>query len=302
MAESTIIKVEHLSKSFGRVKAVQDISFAVKNGERFAFLGVNGAGKSTTISMLCGLLPKDDGKIIIDNEEVDGTEENSKRKLGIVFQDSVLDKKLSVLDNLKFRAALYGILGDELNKNLKNLSSLLHLKDILDRPVEKLSGGQRRRADIARALIHKPKILILDEPTTGLDPATRKLVWEVIDKLQKESGLTVFLTTHYMEEAATADRITIIDAGKIIAEGTPLELKKRYAFDYLYLYGAKLKDVQALGLKYEKIPDGYRLELPNLETVVKLTKQNPSLFTDFEVMKGRMDDVFINATGRKDFE
>lgn len=302
MSDQDIIKVEHLSKSFGKIKAVQDISFSVKRGERFAFLGVNGAGKSTTISMLCGLLQKDKGDIYIDGEKVSGSEKDNKRKLGIVFQDSVLDKKLSVLDNLKYRAALYGIFGEELDRDINSLLNLLNLKDILNRPVEKLSGGQRRRADIARALIHKPKILILDEPTTGLDPATRKLVWEVVDKLQEKDGLTVFLTTHYMEEAATADRITIINEGKIIAEGTPLELKTRYAFDYLYLYGVSKKDIQNLGLKYEKIPDGYRLELPELSIVAKLIKQNPALFTDFEVMKGRMDDVFINATGRKDFE
>lgn len=299
---SKIIAVRNLHKSFGEVRAVRDISFSVKQGEKFAFLGVNGAGKSTTIAMICGLLPKDKGEILVDGGDVAEDTGEIKRKLGIVFQNSVLDKKLSVLDNLKYRAALYGIFDDELERNLRDVSKLLNLKDILNRPVEKLSGGQRRRADIARALIHNPKILILDEPTTGLDPATRKLVWEAIDKLQKQTGLTVFLTTHYMEEAATADRITIIEKGQIIAAGTPLELKNQYASDSLYLYGVKLGDVKGLGLKHEKVADGYKLELPNLAMVVQLMKKRPELFRDFEVVKGRMDDVFINATGRKELE
>lgn len=297
-----IIVVKNLSKSFGEVKAVRDISFNVKKGEKFAFLGVNGAGKSTTISMICGLLQKDKGAIFVDGNDIEKDTGEIKHALGIVFQNSVLDKKLTVRDNLKYRASLYGIFDEELANNLRDVSKHLHLNDILDRPVEKLSGGQKRRADIARALIHKPKILILDEPTTGLDPATRKLVWEAIDELQKRNSLTVFLTTHYMEEATTADRITIIEKGQIIAAGTPLELKNQFASDSLYLYDVKSKDVKDLGLKYEKVADGYKLELPNVETVIRLVKKNPELFKDFEVIKGRMDDVFINATGRKELE
>lgn len=297
-----MIKVTGLSKAFGKIKAVQKVSFAVEEGERFAFLGVNGAGKSTTIAMLCGLLAKDSGTILINGNVLDKNAGAVKRELGIVFQNSVLDKKLTVRFNLKYRAALYGITGEAFEASLKKVTRLLGLEDILDRPVEKLSGGQRRRADIARALIHGPKILILDEPTTGLDPASRRLVWAAIDKLQKENGLTVFLTTHYMEEAAGADRITIIDSGKIIAEGTPLELKRRYASDSLYLYEVKPKEVQGLGLECEKVPGGYRLKLPDLATVADLIRRRPELFRDFEVTKGRMDDVFINVTGRKELE
>ena len=197
---------------------------------------------------------------------------------------------------------MYGIFGKEFNAKLAKVSKLLKLDDILDRPVGKLSGGQRRRADIARAVIHSPQILILDEPTTGLDPATRKLVWASIDKMQKDDGLTVFLTTHYMEEAATANRITIIDKGQIIAHGTPLELKNQYANDTLYLYKVKLDDVKKLKLNYKKVPDGYALELPDLALVGELIAKYPKLFVDFEVIKGQMDDVFINVTGRKEVE
>ena len=169
-----IIEIEHLSKSFGDVKAVQDISFCVKEGELFAFLGVNGAGKSTTISIICGGLKKDAGTVIIDGHTLEHNAEHIKQELGVVFQDSVLDKSLSVKENLESRAALYGINGKVFEERLKELAVLLDFEDLLKRTVGKLSGGQRRRVDIARALLHRPKILILDEPTTGLDPQTRK--------------------------------------------------------------------------------------------------------------------------------
>ncbi len=302
MNNSNIIKVEHLVKKYGNLKAVNDISLDVKQGERFAFLGVNGAGKSTTISVICGIAEKTSGKVLIDGVDIDKNANQVKQKIGVVFQNSVLDQKLSVLENLKFRAAMYGIFGNEFKTKLKRIVSLLDLKDILNRPVGKLSGGQRRRADIARAIIHSPTILILDEPTTGLDPATRKLVWSIIDKMQKDDGLTVFLTTHYMEEAATADRITIIDKGSIIASGTPLELKNQFVSDTLYLYDVKLEDVKKLDLKYKKVTDGYALELPEPAMVPKLIAKYPKLFADFEVIKGKMDDVFINATGKKEEE
>ena len=196
-----IIEINGLNKCFGEVKAVQDLSFRVKEGELFAFLGVNGAGKSTTINILCGQLGKDSGSVFIDGMDLDKDTDNIKRNIGIVFQTSLLDSMLSVYDNLKCRAALYGISGPSLEKRLSELSELLAFKPLLQRTLGKLSGGQRRRIDIARALLHKPKILILDEPTTGLDPQTRKLLWNVISDLRRETKMTVFLTTHYMEEA-----------------------------------------------------------------------------------------------------
>lgn len=294
------IKIENLVKKYGKVKAVNNISLEVKRGECFAFLGVNGAGKSTTISVICGLNQKDSGKVFIDNVDIGTNPSLTKKKIGVVFQNSVLDKKLTVYENLKSRASLYGIFGSAFDERLKTITRFLKLDDILNRSVEKLSGGQRRRADIARAIIHNPEILILDEPTTGLDPATRKLVWKSIDEMREKNNLTVFLTTHYMEEAATADHITIIDKGKIIASGTPLELKNKFTNDTLYLYNVELKDVKKIGLKYKKIPEGYALELPSLSFITKMVTEFPELFTDFEVIKGQMDDVFINATGREE--
>ena len=190
------IRIDDLYKSYGDVKAVQGISFKVKRGELFAFLGLNGAGKSTTISILCGQLKKDGGRVEINGKNLDETDEQTKRDLGVVFQNSVLDKALTVYDNLKTRAALYGICGQAFKTRLQELSTAFGLEEILRRPVGKLSGGQRRKVDVARALLHKPEILVLDEPTTGLDPQTRKTVWGIIAELQKRDNLTVFVTTH----------------------------------------------------------------------------------------------------------
>jgi len=295
---SDVIKIENLCKSYGDVKAVQDLSFKVKAGELFAFLGVNGAGKSTTISVMCGTLDKDGGKVYIDGVDTDKDREQAKRSLGVVFQNSVLDKSLSVRDNLEHRASLYGIIGEEFNNRLNELIKLLDFGDFVNRPVGKLSGGQRRKADIARALIHNPKILILDEPTTGLDPQTRTVMWNVIESLRKEKGMTVFLTTHYMEEAADADYVVIIDAGKIVAEGTPVELKNKYTGDFITVYGIDKKQADSLGLAYEEVTGGYRFEVENTAAATKLIVSNPELFKDYEVTKGKMDSVFLTVTGK----
>lgn len=295
---NNIIQIDNLSKSFGDVKAVQNLSFRVKKGELFAFLGINGAGKSTTINIMCGQLSKDSGSIVIDGHDLDKNMSLIKSELGVVFQNSVLDPALSVYDNLESRAALYGIVGAEFKERLSELSELLDFNGLLKRPVGKLSGGQRRRIDIARALFHKPKILILDEPTTGLDPQTRKTLWNVISSLRKNENMTVFLTTHYMEEAAEADWVVIIDSGKISAEGTPLELKNKYTGDYITLYGANEDTVKELGTQYEKIKDAYRLFVPNTKSATELIVKHPQIFTDYEITKGKMDDVFLAVTGK----
>lgn len=293
-----IIEITNLNKSFKNVKAVQNLSFKVKEGELFAFLGLNGAGKSTTISIICGQLKKDSGTVLIDGNNIDKSVEGIKSELGVVFQNSVLDKPLTVEENLKNRAALYGIIGEDFSARLNELSALLNLDEILNRPVGKLSGGQRRRADIARALLHKPKILILDEPTTGLDPQTRHNIWEVITTFRNQTGMTVFLTTHYMEEAADADYIVILDSGKISAEGTPLHLKNAYCTDYITIYGADETEISALGYSYEKIKDAYKISVPNTEVATQLIIKNPDIFKDYEITKGKMDDVFLAVTGK----
>ena len=293
-----IIAIEHLNKHFGEVKAVQDLSFCVKAGELFAFLGINGAGKSTTINIICGQLSKNSGHVEIDGADLDRDPDRIKRDLGVVFQNSVLDAALSVYDNLESRAALYGILGQDFKKRLSELSALLGFEDLLKRPVGKLSGGQRRRIDIARALLHKPKILILDEPTTGLDPQTRKTIWNIIDRLRSQESLTVFLTTHYMEEAAEADYVVIIDSGKIVAKGTPLQLKNTYTGDFITLYGISEAAVKTLGVAYEPLRDAYRLAVPDTAAATALIVKHPEVFKDYEITKGKMDDVFLAVTGK----
>ena len=294
-----IIEIKNLSKSFGEIKAVNDLSLSVREGELFAFLGVNGAGKSTTINIMCASLSKDSGEVVIDGINLDDNKEGIKKELGVVFQTSVLDSALSLYDNLESRAALYGIFGKEFEERLSELSSILEFGDLLKRTVGKLSGGQRRRIDIARALIHKPKILVLDEPTTGLDPQTRKTLWRVISDLQRAENMTVFLTTHYMEEAAEADYVVIIDSGKISAEGTPLELKNNYTGDFVTIYGAGEEEIKSLSLEYEKIRDAYRLTVPNTKAATDLILAHPELFSDYEITKGKMDDVFLAVTGKK---
>lgn len=295
---SDIIKIEHLNKCFGDVKAVNDLSFRVKKGELFAFLGVNGAGKSTTISIMCGQLRKDSGNVWIKDKEADRAGSETKRLLGVVFQDSVLDKPLTVKENLKSRAALYGITGNSFEKRLAELVEILDFGDYINRPVGKLSGGQRRRIDIARALIHRPEILILDEPTTGLDPQTRLLIWNVIERLRTEENMTVFLTTHYMEEAASAGYVVILDKGSIVAEGTPLELKNKYVQDTISLYGVTEDEIKALGTEYKAIRDGYRIQVKNTLEATKMIVKHQEIFRDYEVVKGGMDDVFLAVTGK----
>lgn len=294
-----IIEIENLNKSFGDVKAVQNLSFHVKEGELFAFLGVNGAGKSTTISIICGQLAKDSGKVTVCGESVDGGIRNITRKIGVVFQNSVLDQPLSVRDNLRSRAAFYGINGKAFKDRLYELAGLLDFENLLDRTVGKLSGGQRRRIDIARALLHKPEILILDEPTTGLDPQTRKLLWNVVQELRRTENMTVFLTTHYMEEAADADYVVILDSGRISAEGTPLELKNKYTGDFITLYGLTEEQINTLEMPYETIRDAIRVAVPDTAAATGLILKHPEIFKDYEITKGKMDDVFLAVTGKK---
>ncbi len=297
---SNVIEIEHLSKSYGDVKAVSDLSLSVKRGEFFSFLGVNGAGKSTTISIMCGISKKDSGTVRIDSYNVDDGMKEIKSKLGVVFQASLLDPVLTVKENLSVRAALYGISDKDFKQRLEALSALLELEELYGRRVGKLSGGQRRRVDVAGALIHEPKILILDEPTTGLDPQSRQMLWGAILKMRTERDMTVFLTTHYMEEVTDSDRIIILDSGRIAAEGTPHELKNRYANDTLILYGNHSEaDIAALGVQYKKTNDGYRLALTDTSVATRLIVSHPELFCDYEIVKGKMDDVFIAATGKK---
>lgn len=297
-----VIEIKELKKYFKDVKAVDGISFCVREGELFAFLGLNGAGKSTTINIICGILEKDNGEVYIDGYSLDKEISKIKPKLGVVFQENVLDVKLTVYDNLKLRAGLYGLKGKAFEQRLQYLADRLQFADLLKRPFGKLSGGQQRRIDIARALINSPKILILDEPTTGLDPNTRITVWEFLNELRRKDLLTVLLTTHYMEEAGDADYVVIIDGGKIVASDTPNNLKNQYAYDFvkIYEYSDELtKRFEDDGIKY-KIENGYILiEVKDIAKAKEILTGYAKYIIDFEVVKGRMDNVFLNVTGKQ---
>ena len=301
-----ILVIKDLRKSYGDLVAVNSISFSVKKGSLFAFLGLNGAGKSTTINIITSILPKDSGKVYVDGMDLDRDSDLIKNEIGIVFQNSVLDPALTPKENLGLRAGFYGIGGEQWKSRLEILSDMLGLKDFLNRPVGKLSGGQKRRVDIARAMVHNPKLLILDEPTTGLDPQTRLSVWNLVNSLRSQTGMTVFLTTHYMEEAEKATFVVIMDKGNIIATGTPTELRNRYSGDYVIIHqrGNKETDdlLTSLNRKYTYNRDGhyYRVVVKDSADAIDFINSNRNLMSDFEVEKGNMDDVFLNVTGVKE--
>lgn len=295
-----IIQIENLVKKYNEVIAVNDISFNVKKGTLFAFLGPNGAGKSTTINAICTTLNKTSGTIKVGGFEVGKQNDQIRHKIGVVFQESLLDKLLTVKENLKIRASFYELSHAEFNKRLDEISDIVGITDFLDRPYGKLSGGQKRRADIARALINRPEILFLDEPTTGLDPQTRLNVWETITKLQKEHHMTIFLTTHYMEEAAAADEVVIIDRGVIVAQDTPDQLRLKYSKDRLKVLPKDAKSfVQSLNREHEIKNDVVNIPVEDSFEALAILKTIEQDITSFEVIRGNMDDVFVNITGKE---
>lgn len=302
-ASESIIQVIGLKKYFGEVKAVDDISFSVEKGELFGFLGVNGAGKSTTINMLCTLFAPTAGKIEICGFGMEKDAAKIRERIGVVWQNNCLDDRLTVKENLYVRASLYGQKQAELKNSVERVCERLRLGDIYGRRFQKLSGGQKRRCEIAAALLNTPEILFLDEPTTGLDPATRKLVWESLNELKRD-GMTIFLTTHYMEEAARAKHIAVIDKGKIKEYGTPFELKERFAKDKLRLVvkpdmrSCLEETLKNRGIDFRRKEYGCLLELPDSMAAMPVLQLAESYLEGFEMVQGSMDDVFLNITGQ----
>jgi len=300
-----IIEVTNFAKSYGEVKAVRGISFYVEEGKLFSFLGPNGAGKSTTIDTLCTLMTFDSGEVTINGFDLKTQAESIRQCIGVVFQDSVLDRLLTVRENLLIRAGLYSRSGSEAKRMVDEAVKVIELSEFINRPYGKLSGGQRRRADIATALLHKPKILFLDEPTTGLDPQTRLNVWETVKNLQSESGMTIFLTTHYMEEAADSDYITVIDHGLIAASGTPQELKTEYSSDVLRAVPKNneaaiqiQKQLAEMGIHSATDGGVIGVKLPDTMTALPILEKCKQHISSFQVLQGSMDDAFIGITGR----
>jgi multidrug/hemolysin transport system ATP-binding protein len=300
----TVIRASHLKKYFKEVKAVDDISFEIKRGELFGFLGINGAGKSTTINMLCTLSRPTDGGAEICGHELGKEDERIREKIGVVYQNNCLDEKLSVKENLFVRGSLYEKSGSRLKSQILNVCEILELGNVYDRRFAMLSGGQKRRCEIARALVNRPEILFLDEPTTGLDPATRKNVWQSVEQLRKEMNMTVFLTTHYMEEAAKATSIAIIDGGHIMERGTPFSLKEKYAKDRLVLFpkegqSERFREALEAEKTVYKQKEGYiTMNLENSMLAFPILQKMQSFLSGFELVQGSMDDVFLNVTGK----
>lgn len=293
------IIVNELTKKYQDHLAVNRISFTVGEGELFAYLGENGAGKSTTINMLSTVLSKTSGEARVFGHTLGKEDAAIREKIGIVFQGSVLDRKLTVAENLLTRGAYYGYSKKEIMERLEKFWKAFSLEEIWKQRYESLSGGQRRRVDIIRALIHKPRLLFLDEPTTGLDPMSRKLVWDYVNYLRREEGLTIFLTTHYMEETADADHVVILDQGKIIAEGTPAQLKATHAKSRLLWYAEHSAEADAMlsGEEFEYLADHYVI-FPSSNPTELLWRCREKM-TDYEVLKGTMDDVFMALTGKE---
>lgn len=298
-----VIEVTHLQKYYKDVQAVKNISFFVEKGGLFAFLGPNGAGKSTTINTICTFLQPDSGTVVVNGHLLGKEDDKIRRDIGTVFQENLLDDLLTVKENLMLRGGLYGLKGKELANAVSKAAKCSDVEDFLNRPYEKLSGGQRRRCDIARALLHTPKILFLDEPTTGLDPQTRQSVWNTVKRLQVQEGMTVFLTTHYMDEAENADYVVVIDNGIIAAKGTPFSLKKAYTSDRLKMKCIDQKRaVQLLKQKniaYQETADYIEIAGKTTKEFIPILSEIQENIVDYTVEKGSMNDVFLNITGKE---
>lgn len=296
---SSIIEVEGLTKCFGKYKVLKEVNFKVKEGEFFSFLGPNGAGKSTTIDILCTFMQKNSGRVVIDNMTLGQSDRTIRSELGVVFQNGYLDPLLTVRENLSLRGGLYKLKGKQLKDAIEQAAQYTEIEDILDRVYSKLSGGQKRRVDISRALINTPKILILDEPTTGLDPQTRVFVWDKIKELQENMGVTVFLTTHYMEEATLANHIVIINKGEIVADGTPTEIKEKYTNDLLRIEPCDIEymcnKLSQLSISYKREYEWLIVNISNTLDTIPLLQIIKEDIKNFEVINGTMDNAFINV-------
>lgn len=298
-----IIQVKNFTKRYGDFIAVNDISFEVEEGSVFAFLGPNGAGKSTTINTLCTIFEKTTGSLKIDGKDVSEQKSEVRAAIGVVFQDSTLDAKMTIEENLKMHSIFYNIPKKEVEERIQFVLELVDLVNERKKMVSALSGGMKRRVEIARGLMHYPKVLFLDEPTTGLDPQTRAHIWEYIIKLQKERNITIFLTTHYMEEAEICDKVAIIDGGVIVAHDTPYALKKKYTKDTAYINTNRQDELESLlalhHLDYKKKDGYYRVEAENLSSLLEVLSAHKEDITNIEIKKGTFNDVFLEITGKK---
>ncbi|MCL2631336.1 MAG: ATP-binding cassette domain-containing protein [Firmicutes bacterium] len=298
-----IIEVENFTKKYGKFTAVNDINFSVDEGMIFAFLGPNGAGKSTTINTLCTIFDSTAGSLKIDGKCVSSNKSEVRASIGVVFQDSTLDNKMTVEENLKMHCVFYGVPKTEVDNRIDFVLDLVELKDWKKKTVGSLSGGMKRRIEIARGIIHYPKVLFLDEPTTGLDPQTRATVWTYIVKLAREKNITIFLTTHYMDEAEVCDMVAIMDYGKIIAHDSPFNLKKQFTKDRAYITAKNCERLESLleskSVGFQKKEKYYRIDIGEVSDTLNILSELKEDITDIEIRKGTLNDVFLEITGRE---
>lgn len=298
-----VIEVRDFVKRYGGFTAVKGISFDVDEGSIFAFLGPNGAGKSTTINTLCTIFEKSEGTLIIDGKDVTREKDAVRQAIGVVFQDSTLDPKMTVEENLRMHCVFYKVPKNQVEERIKFVLELVELPEWRKSLVATLSGGMKRRVEIARGLIHYPKVLFLDEPTTGLDPQTRSHMWEYIVKLQREKNITIFLTTHYMDEAEICGRVAIMDGGRIIAHDTPFQLKKQYTKDRAYITTNTPERMESLlkaqEMKFEAREKYHRVDIEDNSALLNLLAECKDEITDIEIRKGTLNDVFLDITGRE---
>jgi ABC-2 type transport system ATP-binding protein len=300
----SIIKVEHLVKRFDNVIAVNDISFEVEEGTIFGFLGPNGAGKTTTINILCTLLSPQSGRAFIAGYDCIKQPAEVRKAIGIVFQDTTLDKELPAYENLVFHAYLYNVPKNEMRERVYDALKFVGLYERKDDLVKKFSGGMKRRLEVARGLIHRPRVLFLDEPTLGLDPQSRTNLWEFITELPKKHNVTVFMTTHYMEEAEVCDRIAIIDNGKVIAMGSPDELKKTVGGDVVFIRttdneGAKEEIERLFGLSVSEKGGELYLTCPMGDTCIpEMIRMIRERVLSVRLQRPTLNDVFLKLTGK----
>ncbi len=305
------IKITDLTKKFDKLVAVDNVNLEIKEGELFGLLGPNGAGKTTMISMLCTILKPTSGTAIVWNHDIIKKQDEVRKSIGIVFQDPSLDDNLTGTENLQFHGRLYKIPKTTMNQRMEELLELMELSDRADDLVKTYSGGMRRRLEIARGLLHHPKVLFLDEPTLGLDPQTRRHIWAYIEKLNKNENVTIMLTTHYMDEADyLCDRIAIIDQGKIVAEGSPASLKGSLGGDVVILATSAKDEKLKEGLKKIKnvksvdfVKDAIRLTASKGETVIpeamNVTRKHGAEVKSVSLHGPTLEDVFIKFTGRR---
>ena len=300
---TAIIDVKGFSKYYGDYLAVADVSFEVEEGSSFAFLGPNGAGKSTTINTLCTMIDKTTGTLLIDGKDVSKQQKEVRKAIGIVFQEPTLDQKMTLQENLVSHCIFYGVPRNEIDERIGMLLNLVDLVEWRNSLVSTLSGGMKRRVEIVRALVHYPKVLFLDEPTTGLDPQTRNRMWEYIMKLQKEKNITIFLTTHYIEEAEVCDRVAIMDGGRIVVNDTPQALKEQYTKTRAILKIKNERKAEILFLQlefpYEKKGGYFHLEVKDLGSFIEVIHSLKEDILDIEIMKGNLNDVFLEITGKE---